>query len=144
LSIGGIILGYLVYRGAFARATDLDPLEARMPGLFRILNNKFYIDEFYAATIGRFTNWFGRGLSFFDRNVVDGTVNGVGVGSLLLAKINFIIDDYVLNQGADNLAEGTAITGDGLRQTTTGKIQDYGALIFAGVLLIALIYLYAF
>ncbi len=144
LSLAGIGLGYAMYRGAFARATDLDPLEARMPGLFRILNNKFYIDELYAATIGRFTNWFGRGLSFFDRNVVDGTVNGVGVGSLLLAKINFIIDDYVLNQGADNLAEGTAITGDGLRQTTTGKIQDYGALIFAGVLLIALIYLYAF
>ncbi len=75
---------------------------------------------------------------------MDGTVNGVGLGQLLLAKINFIIDDLVLNQGADNLANSTQYTGDGLRQTITGKIQDYGALIFVGVLLIGLIYLYAF
>jgi NADH-quinone oxidoreductase subunit L len=140
----GIFLGFALYRGAFTRSTDLDPLEAGMPGLFRILNRKFYIDELYGATIGRFTNWLGRGLGFFDQNVVDGTVNGVGVGSLLLAKINFIIDDLVLNQGADTLADATTYTGDGLRQTTTGKIQDYGALIFAGVVMLAVIYLYAF
>jgi NADH-quinone oxidoreductase subunit L len=144
LAFLGIGLGFLIYRGAFARSTDLDPLEARMPGLFRVLNRKFYIDELYGATVGRLTNWLGRGLGFFDQNVVDGTVNGVGLGSLLLAKINFIIDDLVLNQGADTLADATTYTGDGLRQTTTGKIQDYGALIFAGVVMLAVIYLYAF
>jgi NADH-quinone oxidoreductase subunit L len=144
LALAGIAAGALIYRGSFARATDPDPLERAMPGVFRVLNNKFYFDELYAATIGRFTDWMGRGLGFFDRNVVDGTVNGVGVFSLLLAKINFIIDDLFLNQGADLLADTTTYSGDGLRQTTTGKIQDYGALIFAGVLLIGLIYLYAF
>jgi proton-translocating NADH-quinone oxidoreductase chain L len=144
LALAGIFLGYLLYRNAFRRATDADPLERMMPGLFRVLNNKFYIDEFYGATVGRFTDWLGRGLGFFDRNVVDGTVNGVGLGQLFVSKINFIIDDLFLNQGADTLADATTYTGDGLRQTTTGKIQDYGALIFAGVLLIGLIYLYAF
>ncbi len=144
LSLAGIGLGYVMYRGAFSRATDRDPMEARAPGLFRLLNNKFYIDEFYGATVGRFTDWFGRALATFDRAVVDGTVNGIGVGSLLLAKINFIIDDFFLNQGADSLADTTAYAGDGLRQTTTGKIQDYGALIFAGVVFIGIIYLYAF
>ena len=144
LAFAGIFLGYALYRGAFTRSTDLDPLEARMPGLFHILNRKFFIDELYGATIGRFTNWLGRGLGFFDQNVVDGTVNGVGLGQLLLAKINFIIDDFVLNQGADTLADATTYTGDGLRQTITGKIQDYGALIFAGVVMLAVIYLYAF
>ncbi|HEX6290325.1 MAG TPA: NADH-quinone oxidoreductase subunit L [Herpetosiphonaceae bacterium] len=144
LAFLGIFLGWALYRGAFARSTDLDPLEARAPGLFRLLNRKFYFDELYGATIGRFTNWLGRGLGFFDQNVVDGTVNGVGFGSLLLAKINFILDDFVLNQGADTLADATTYTGDGLRQTITGKIQDYGVLIFAGVVMLAVIYLYAF
>jgi len=144
LAIAGIFLGYSMYRNAFRSATEADPLEVRAPGLFRVLNNKFYIDEFYAATIGRLTDRLGRGLDFFDRNVVDGTVRGTGTFSLFLAKLNFIIDDFFLNQGADTLADATAYTGDGLRQTTTGKIQDYGALIFAGVLVLALIYLYAF
>ena len=144
LAFAGIALGWGMYRRAFARSTDADPLEAVAPGLFRVLNRKYYIDEFYAATIGRFTRWLGRAITGFDRGVVDGTVNGVGLGQLLLAKINFIIDDLVLNQGVDTLADATTYTGDGLRQTTTGKIQDYGAFIFVGVVLLAVIYLYAF
>ena len=50
-------------------------------------------------------------------------VNGVGLLSLLWGKLNFILDDFVLNQGADTLAEVTTYTGDGMRQTATGKIQ---------------------
>ncbi len=143
LAVLGIVVGFLMYRNAFAKATDLDPLERAMPGVFRILNNKFGFDELYAATIGRLTDGLGIVLTVFDR-VVDSVVNGVGHVSLLISKLNFIVDDLFLNQGADTIAEVTTYTGDGLRQTTTGKIQDYGALIFAGVLIIAVIYLFAF
>lgn len=144
LAFAGIALGWTMYRGAFARSTDVDPLQAAAPGLFEVLNRKYYIDEFYAATVGRATQWLGRAMTGFDGGVVDGTVNGVGLGQLLLAKINFIIDDLFLNQGVDTLADATSYTGDGLRQTTTGKIQDYGAFIFAGVVVLGIIYLYAF
>ncbi|HZG66218.1 MAG TPA: proton-conducting transporter membrane subunit, partial [Herpetosiphonaceae bacterium] len=143
LALAGIFLGYAMYRDAFHRATDQDPLEARMPGVFRTLNNKFGVDELYGATIGRLTDALGVVFSVVDR-AVDAVVNGVGLLSMVWAKINFIIDDFFLNQGADTLAEVTTYTGDGLRQTTTGKIQDYGALIFMGVLIIGVIYLFAF
>lgn len=143
LAFAGIGLGYVMYRNAFATATALDPLEKAAPGVFRVLNRKFGVDELYGATIGRLNDVLGVALQAFDR-VVDAVVNGVGKVSLFISKINFIIDDLVLNQGADTIAEGTVYTGDGMRQTTTGKIQDYGALIFAGVLIIAVIYLFAF
>jgi NADH-quinone oxidoreductase subunit L len=143
LALAGIGLGVALYRNAFQRSTDADPLESMMPGIFRVLNNKFGVDELYAATVGRLNDQLGWVFWAVDR-LVDGVVNGVGLLSLLWAKINFIIDDFVLNQGADTLAEVTTYTGDGLRQTTTGKIQDYGALIFMGVLIIGIIYLFAF
>ncbi len=143
LALLGILLGWLMYRNAFVHSTDTDPLEAMAPGLFRVLNNKFGVDELYGATVGRATDGLGVGLRLIDR-AVDGVVNGVGLLSLLWGKLNFILDDFVLNQGADTLAEVTTYTGDGMRQTATGKIQDYGALIFVGVLIIGLIYLYAF
>jgi NADH-quinone oxidoreductase subunit L len=139
----GIFLGVAMYRDAFYRSTDSDPLEVMMPGIFRVLNNKFGIDELYGATVGRLTDALGGVFWGVDR-AVDGVVNGVGLLSMLWAKINFIIDDFVLNQGADTLAEATTYTGDGLRQTTTGKIQDYGALVVMGVLIIGVIYLFAF
>jgi NADH-quinone oxidoreductase subunit L len=144
LAILGIVVGYVIYRGAFRRSTELDPLEQMMPGVFRTLHNKFYVDEFYARTVGRLTDRFARGLGFFDKNVVDGTVNGVGAFSLFLARLNFILDDFGLNQTTDTAADVTAYVGDGLRQSSTGKIQDYGVFIFAGVAILGLIYLYAF
>ena len=143
LALAGIALGWTMYNGAFVHSTDVDPLERMMPGIFGILHDKFRVDEFYGATVGRLTDIFAVGLAVFDRGV-DGVVNAIGNLGLLWGKINFIIDDLFLNQGADTLAEATTYTGDGMRQTTTGKIQDYGSLIFVGVLIIGLVYLYAF
>src|SRR5919202_554431 len=143
LALAGIALGWTMYNGAFVHSTDVDPLERMMPGIFGILHDKFRVDEFYGATVGRLTDIVAVGLAVFDRGV-DGVVNAIGNLGLLWGKINFIIDDLFLNQGADTLAEATTYTGDGMRQTTTGKIQDYGSLIFVGVLIIGLVYLYAF
>ncbi len=143
LALAGIALGWVMYSGAFVHSTDVDPLERMMPGIFAVLHNKFGIDELYGATVGSLTDLLGVALSGLDR-AVDAVVNGVGSLSLVWAKINFIIDDLFLNQGADTLAEATTYTGDGMRQTTTGKIQDYGSLIFVGALIIGIIYLYAF
>jgi NADH-quinone oxidoreductase subunit L len=144
LAFLGIIVGAIMYRGAFRTSTDPDPLQRMMPGVFQVLQNKFYIDELYARTVGRLTNRLARGLGFFDRYVVDSTVNGVGLFSLFLARFNFILDDFGLNQTTDTAADVTAYAGDGLRQTTTGKIQDYGIALFGGLVLLAAIYLIAF
>jgi len=53
LAVLGIVLGVAIYRNAFATAADLDPLERMMPGVFRLLNRKFYFDELYANTFGK-------------------------------------------------------------------------------------------
>ncbi len=132
-----------MYHDAFIHSTDPDPLAVMMPGVFGVLNDAFGVDRFYGETVGRATDGLGVVLRGLDR-AVDGVVNGVGLLSLLIGKLNFILDDFFLNQGADTLAEVTTYTGDGMRQTTTGKIQDYGALVFMGVLIIGIIYLYAF
>ena len=54
------------------------------------------------------------------------------------------IDDVVLNDGADAISDGTNAVGDTARRVETGKIQDYGALIFMGVVVLGVIYLYGF
>ena len=47
----------------------------------------------------------------------------------------------LLPAGAEEIG---VLVGDGVRQSATGKIQDYGIYIFGGVMLLAAIYLYAF
>ena len=144
LALLGIGLGVALYRNAFASATDPDPLERMLPGVFRLLNRKFYFDELYANTFGKLSYALALAWSWLDRRVLDGLINGTGLFTLFVGRVNFIVDDTLLNDGADLLATTTNTTGDNARHIETGKIQDYVSLIFAGVVIIGIVYLYAF
>ncbi|NOK60374.1 MAG: NADH-quinone oxidoreductase subunit L [Chloroflexi bacterium AL-W] len=144
LSLAGIGLGWMLYRNAFTSAMDTDPLERSASAAFGILNRKFAFDELYAGTIGRLTTLIASAWAIFDRVVIDGLVDGTGRLTGFLGRINFIVDDTLFNDGADRLADGTMGSGDRVRRIETGKIQDYAALIFGGVVLFGIMYLYVF
>jgi NADH-quinone oxidoreductase subunit L len=140
----GIALGVLIYGRAYRTSTDRDPLAGALGPIWTLLENKFYIDEIYDRTFIALTYGAGRLLAWIDRHVVDRVVNLTGLATLFLGRVNFIIDDFSLNTVTDDIGEGTIMIGDGVRQSATGKIQDYAAYIFGGVVVVALIYLYAF
>ncbi|NTV64033.1 MAG: NADH-quinone oxidoreductase subunit L, partial [Oscillochloris sp.] len=142
IALAGIVVGWFSYRSAFATAQDTDPLAARAPGLFRILNEKYRIDELYAATFGRLTDLLAAIWAFIDRGILDGIINGIGRLTLFISQINFIVDDTLLNDGPDALASGTNAVGRQARKIQTGRAQDYVAYVFAGALALAVLYLY--
>jgi NADH-quinone oxidoreductase subunit L len=47
-------------------------------GFGKVLANKWYVDEFYNAVIVRPLDLLAQFLEFFDKNIIDGIVNGVG------------------------------------------------------------------
>jgi NADH-quinone oxidoreductase subunit L len=47
-------------------------------GFGKVLANKWYVDEFYNAIIVRPLDLLAQFLTFFDKNVIDGIVNGIG------------------------------------------------------------------
>ncbi|WP_129626290.1 NADH-quinone oxidoreductase subunit L [Candidatus Oscillochloris fontis] len=138
----GIAVGWFSYRSAFAKAQDTDPLDARVPTIFAMLNEKYRVDEFYNATVGRLTALLALLWSFLDRVVLDGIVNGVGHLTLFISRVNFIVDDTLLNDGPDAIADGTNAAGRQTRKIQTGRAQDYVAYVFAGTLALAMFYLY--
>jgi NADH-quinone oxidoreductase subunit L len=144
VALSGMGLGFALYRNAFATADALDPLERMMPGVFRALNNRLYFDEIYASIFGRLSYGVALAWRWFDRRVLDGLINGTGLLTMFFGRVNFIIDDVVLNDGVDAISDGTNAVGDTARRVETGKIQDYGALIFMGVVVLGVIYLYGF
>ncbi len=143
IAFAGIGLGWMLYRNAYATSEDADPLERLMPGVFRALNRKLYFDEIYASTFGKLSYVLALAWNWLDRSVFDGFINGTGLFTQFIGRLNFIIDDTILNDGMDAVSEGTNAAGDVTRQTETGKIQDYVSLIFAGVVILGIIYLYA-
>jgi NADH-quinone oxidoreductase subunit L len=114
LAVAGILFALLAF-GPWRRVSAGAP--ARRPGpVYSVLARKFYIDELYMFLIRGIYFTLTAAIAWFDRHVVDGTVNLVG--------------------GASKM--GGAL----LRRTLAGKMQGY-ALIVTGGALVALLVLLA-
>ncbi len=74
LAVGAFLLAYLLY---FRRAFSMDGVRNSLPGLIRIVENKYYVDEVYQWTIDRVVLIFADFIGLFDRMVInDLAVNG--------------------------------------------------------------------
>ena len=98
-----------------ARPERVRELTARVPFLYRASLNKWWFDDLnhllFMVIGGRVAN----AMWWFDREVVDGTVNAVG--------------------------RGTVASGRGLRRVQTGRVQNYALGIAVGLIVMAGSYL---
>jgi NADH-quinone oxidoreductase subunit L len=80
VSVGIAVIGILAARRVYLeRPRMARELGARFAGWYRVLWNKYYVDEIYHATIVNPIVAFSRGLwKVFDVEVIDGLVNGAG------------------------------------------------------------------
>ena len=136
--LAAVAIGWWLYgRDADTRA-ERDTF--RIPVLWPLFENLYYIDEFYMRGIVRPTMGpIARVVLWWDMHVVDGVVNLVGLGSVGLAKSVRSFDQNVVD-GIFNEA-GAVIGGAGsiLRRSFTGRIQQYAAFSFVGVVIIVVV-----
>ncbi|NJL03701.1 MAG: NADH-quinone oxidoreductase subunit L [Chloroflexaceae bacterium] len=140
----GIAAGWNLYRTAYPTAHSSDPLASAQPGLFDLLHHAYYFDRLYRLTVVTATNVAAALWDWFDTMILARIVTGIGAMTRIIGRVNFIADDAVLNDGPDAVAQGSVQVGEQVRQTETGKAQDYIALLFGAVVLLALAFLYGF
>jgi NADH-quinone oxidoreductase subunit L len=76
VALAGILFAWQVYMVKPGRA---EAIGARMKVGYRVLLNKYYVDEFYNAMVVQPLVLFSKGLwKIFDVGVIDGMVNGAG------------------------------------------------------------------
>ena len=116
IALLGIILAGYLYKKESNR-----PARARaaFSGLYRLAAHKFYIDElYYFVTKKIIFNGIGRPAAWFDRNIVDGLMNG--------------------------LAAVTAWVSAKIKGIQSGKVQDYALYFFAGIGGLAVLFIYLY
>jgi NADH-quinone oxidoreductase subunit L len=117
-------------------------LAHQWPGAHRTLSNKYYVDELYDATIISGVMSSGRALWTFDRNVVDGAVNGSGWITLLSSWLSGLADRHIVD-GAVNLVGWVAQESSyWFRRLQTGLVQNYALLMLFGVFAFLSVYLF--
>lgn len=107
----GIGLAYAIY---VTKAISAENVVARFPGVYKLLKNKYYIDELYLWIIHNIMDGLGKVLYWFDIYIVDGVVN-------VLALI-------------------TRGSGKVLRRTNTGQLQTYAMVFFVAVVVIFMVF----
>jgi NADH-quinone oxidoreductase subunit L len=141
----GLFLGWWVYGRRPLAAGQPDPLEVKMGGLYVVLKNKYYIDEFYnyvfVQPARRFAAWMG---DVFDRKGIDGVLHGIARGAWGLALRFRVFDTRVVNGGADGLASSIKAAGHWLRDIQTGRVQNYLLLVLVSVVLLIALYITLF
>ena len=110
----GIMLAWVFYK----KENDLAYRFSKAFGMFyRWTSNKFYFDEIYMfITKEIIFKRVSAPIAKFDKKIVDGTMDGIG--------------------------NNTVLVSENIKGMQSGKVQDYGFSFIAGVVIIALVFIY--
>jgi NADH-quinone oxidoreductase subunit L len=139
VALGGLFLGWTVYRGYAARGQHdtLDPLARPLGRLYPILQNKYYFDELYHRVFIKGTQRLANALFKFDSDVVDDTiVDGVGLVGRWLAQLSHRFDFRFVDGAVNGIGAVAGWLGGALRVIQTGKAQNY---LLVGLVAISLL-----
>src|ERR1039458_8261663 len=134
----GLGLGWWLY-GKRQRKTVEEPdvLQVAQPFFFRLLENKYFVDEIYEATVIRFNAWAAQVCDFLDRWIWGGAVLLVSYVTLGLSWLYRFTDEFVVDLGFDTGCETLREGGDELSSWHSGRVQTYLRVI--GVALVVLV-----
>ena len=137
LVAAGLGLGILIYR----RAGETDPLQEGQPMLFRFLENKMWLDEFYRHTVVALSKTAAVLSDWMDRYIWDGIVRGVGGIGQVFGIFTAGFDERGINAGVDEgVDRGAECRAGDVGRWHSGQIQTYLGVIAVGVLALLLFY----
>ena len=114
LGLAGIFTAMWLYKKQNEKP---DKIAASLSGLYKAAYHKFYIDEVYMFITQKIIfNLIGRPAAWFDKNVVDGLVNATG--------------------------NSTQWVSEQIKRIQSGKVQQYAIYFLAGVIGLALLFIY--
>ena len=121
VAVIGVVVGWRFFGveiNGLRRAPDPEAVRsvsARVPFLYRASLNKWWFDDLYDLLFIRIGGWVAAACWWFDREVIDGTVNAIGAV--------------------------TRQAGRGLSRVQTGRVQNYALGIAIGLIVMAGSYL---
>jgi NADH-quinone oxidoreductase subunit L len=140
IACGGI---WLAYRWYIQRPEVPDKIAAASPFLYRLIYNKYYVDQLYDAMFVNRIKDLALTLGSFDVNIINGLgVDGSGWVTRITSSISGIWDSWIVD-GLVNLAARIVwLFSWPVRMLQTGRVARYALFMLAGVLIFLGYYLW--
>jgi NADH-quinone oxidoreductase subunit L len=136
-----LLLSKALFSGKAHAVQGLTQRNALLGAGHTFLVNKYYLDHLYEKVIVRaVAHPISKAAYWVNQHVLDGIVNGVGIGGRKTGEWIYRNVDQTLVDGAVN-GSGAAARGMGgaLRPVQSGKVNQYGALLFGAAAVGALV-----
>ncbi len=143
ISVALAVIGIVVARYFYHHRPEVPlRLEKSLKPLHGLLYNKYYVDEVYDVL---FVNGLSKGggevLGAFDRNIVDGAVNGAGWLTRFSSRVSMWWDTWIVD-GAVRLGSFTVkLLSYPVCILQTGRVQAYALFVVVGVMVFFVYYL---
>ncbi len=140
IAAGGI---WLAYRWYIQRPEVPEKIAAASPFLYRLVYNKYYVDQLYDAMFVNRVKDLALTLGAFDVNFINGLgVDGSGWLTRLTSSISGLWDSWIVD-GLVNLAARIVwLFSWPVRMLQTGRVARYALFMLAGVLIFLGYYLW--
>jgi NADH-quinone oxidoreductase subunit L len=137
-SVGIAVVGFLVARAMYLTKSVSPETFAQVAdgALYRLVYNKYYVDELYEAVFVNGTLLLTRLSAGCDRYVIDGIVHGSVYLTRLVSWLSGLFDNFVIDGLVNRLADLTMGVGIRFRRLQTGSINGYLYAIVVGVVVV--------
>jgi NADH-quinone oxidoreductase subunit L len=148
LMVGAVLVAaagfYVAYLWYVKRPEVPERVAVAAAPAYRLILNKYYVDELYDALFVNRVKNLGDAAAAFDLGVVDGGVNGTGWFTRFAAEISRLWDLWVIDGLVNVMAFAVKVLSYPVRIIQTGLVQTYALLIVLGVLVFMGYYLIHF
>jgi NADH-quinone oxidoreductase subunit L len=136
LSVAVAIIGIAIARYFYVNRPSIpDSIERSSKPLYTVLYNKWYVDEIYDFL---FVNGLGKGggrvCGAFDRNVVDGGVNGAGWLTRFTSRVSIWWDTWIIDGSVRFGSFFVKMLSYPVCILETGRVQAYAFFVVVGAL----------
>jgi NADH-quinone oxidoreductase subunit L len=107
----------------------------------KLLVNKYYLDDFYEKVIVRTVAYpISRAAYWFNQNILDGILHGFANNTRKISGwVYKNVDQRVVDGTVNNSATFTKSVGTAAQPSQSGKVSQYGALLFSAAAVAALV-----
>ena len=106
-------------------------------GVYRLLYNKYYVDQIYDAMFVNRTKDLATALGAFDRGVINGVgVDGVGWLARTVSQISMVWDSWIVDGLVNLMARIAWILSIPVRMLQSGRVGSYALFIVLGVMVV--------
>jgi len=137
VALSGLVLGYLVYGARPLAAGQDDPVKVAVgPEIWRMLENRFYIDLLYRKYLVKPVERFAHNVvgPVIDQETIDGVLETISDLFTGLGELFKMLNKLVIDGVGDGIPRAIGAFGGWLRQSQSGKLQQYLLVVALAVL----------